>query len=303
VSKARILVLGATGFLGWHLVRAAEQDDDLEVVALERSPDAARRPPNGRATWLARDLDEPAAEPAGLVAETSPELVVNALALSRLGACAADPGRARHANAWVPGLLARACASQGRRLVHVSTDLVFGGQPPPAGGFREEDPPDPVSAYGRSKAEGERRVQEEDPRALVCRLPLLFGDSGGRGLGASDSVLTAVAAGERVRLFADEWRTPLDVGDAARALLELARGTASGLLHVAGPERLSRVELGRRVLAASGLAVDELVHESTRSEAGMDGSRPEDCSLDASRARALLRTPLRSLEAALVGPA
>ena len=146
------------------------------------------------------------------------------------------------------------------------------------------------------------------PGALVVRLPLLFGDSGGRGLGASDRVLDSVERGERPAMFTDEWRTPLDVVSAAAALVELAHGTTSGTLHVAGPERVSRHELALRALIAHGATRSEAaarIVSTTRGGAGQESTRPEDVSLDGSRARALLRTALRgpseiSLRAALV---
>ncbi len=299
-----LLILGASGFLGAHLVSRAAAAGRL-VVAAARRPEQRpwrERDPRGLVRECALDAtgDQALAE---LVEGSEPRAVISAVALARVADCERDPELATRLNAELPGRLARLCQDLGARLVHVSTDLVFGAQPPRGERFDEQDSTAPLHAYGASKAEGERAVLEAARDALVVRLPLLFGDSGGRGLGASDQVRAAVARGERPFLFRDEFRTPLDVQDAAAALLELLEGDVRGLLHVAGPERLDRLTLGLLALEAAGLspeAARSAVDAGLRAQRGL-GGRPGDVGLDASRARALLRTPLRTPRAALAG--
>jgi dTDP-4-dehydrorhamnose reductase len=220
-----------------------------------------------------------------------------AAALARQHDCDADPDLARCLNEELPGEVAASCARRGARLVHISTDLVFSSRAP-RGGFNEGAVPDATSVYGRSKARGEVRVLVAYPKALVVRLPLLYGDSLGRGLGASDGLLAALKRGERPLLFEDEWRTPLDVTAAAAALVHLAQLEVAGLLHLAGPQRLSRLELGRTVLAARALAPHK-VRAALRREVPGCVERPEDVSLCAARALALLPAPMPSPEEAL----
>ena len=299
------LILGAGGFLGPHLVRAALTAHRPRVVAVRRH--AAPRPGPAEGVGDGAELRRRAVDLVeghrleDLLDEERPRAVVLSAALSRMGDCARDPAAARALNTDLPRRTAEWCARHGARLVHVSTDLVFDGSPPRPEGYREGDAPAPLHPYGETKAAGERAVRDAAPGALVVRLPLLFGDSGGQGLGASDSLLAALARGERPPLFADEWRTPLHVADAAAALLEAVEVGGTGILHVAGPVRLSRLALGRAVLAAHGMDASEEgpIVPSTRAAAGMAAMRPADVSLDAARARALLRTPLRAPVAAL----
>jgi dTDP-4-dehydrorhamnose reductase len=207
-------------------------------------------------------------------------------------------------NEALPARVAGWCAQHGVRLLHVSTDLVFGREPAPPGGFSEGDVPAPLGVYGETKAAGERALLAADAAALVVRLPLLFGDSRGRGLGASDGLLAAIARGERPRLHLDEWRTPLDVRDAAGALVELVHGDERGLLHVAGPERVNRLQLGLLTLLARGddpVEAQARLEPARRADFRAGPPRAEDTSLDASRALALLRTPLRGVRQALTG--
>jgi dTDP-4-dehydrorhamnose reductase len=285
VDMRPVLVIGSTGFLGVALARTLRDARQSAVLAARRPHESPAAAGLERATKLVLDLrDATALERVLLLLR--PRAVVLAAALARVDLCERDPVEAREVNELAPARAAALCARHGVRLVHVSTDLVFGGHAPAPGGFRPEDPPAPCSAYGGTKAAGERAVLAAHPGALVARLPLLCGESFGRGLGAGDSLLAALSRGERPRLFHDEWRTPLDVADAARALVELVDEDVAGVLHVAGPERLSRVELAERVLAAHGIDADR-IDRSTRAEAGMP-ERPRDCSLDARRAVEIL---------------
>ena len=291
----RALVTGATGFLGVHVARA------LAEVATVGG--AARRP--GVSLDGVADVDVRAVDLAErgaatqLVRALAPRAVVHCAALANAGACERDPALARRVNTAATVELAAACVAIGARLVFVSTDLVFGATPPPPGGFDEAHATGPVSVYGASKRDAEERALAVDPGAVVARLPLLYGDSFGRGLGATDALHAALARGETPTLFDDEFRTPLDVADAARALAELAT-TADpprGVLHLAGPDRLSRWDLGMLALAARGLAPDDArsrVRRAPRAAPDLSPPRPADCSLDATRARASLRAALRS---------
>lgn len=300
-----LLILGASGFLGPHLVRAASAAGWRVRAAVHR-PGAWPTPdPPELFPWEA----ERPGELARLLDRTRPSAVVLATALAQVEACEAEPERAWRLNAALPEEAAGLCLARGLRLVHLSTDLVFGARPPrgrPPGqagrGYDELDPPAPTSLYGRTKASGEERLLAAFPAALVVRLPLLYGDSLGRGLGASDQILAALERGERPVLFTDEWRTPLEAGNAARAVVELVGQDLGGRLHVAGPERLSRHELGLLLLEARGLppgARAERLRPARRAELGLAELRPRDVSLDTTRACARLATPLLAPRAAL----
>lgn len=172
-----------------------------------------------------------------------------------------------------------AAAAAGARLVHLSTDVVFRDADAP---LTEDDEPDPVTAYGASKLAAERLCP---PDALVLRTSLLYG-----GARPSAHEVAAIEAADGVRdmaFFTDEVRCPTAVGDLAEAVLELAAGTAVGLLHVAGPDALTRLEFARLVAAAHGRDPDAL----RGGEGGPE--RPKRLPLDCTRARGLLRTRLR----------
>ncbi|MEZ6015256.1 MAG: SDR family oxidoreductase [Planctomycetota bacterium] len=305
------LITGATGFLGAHVVGAAVARAQREatfadplgrlVVAAGREVLLAPRytTPRDAAQWIPVDLlaDLPA-----FLARVNPSEVIHCAALSRAKDCQEDPALAQRVNAQLAGEVAAWCHGHGARLIHVSTDLVFGAEDAPRGGLAEGAAPAPISVYGASKLAGERAVLAACPGALVARLPLLYGDSAGRGLGASDALLAAVERDEVPPLFVDEFRTPLEVSNAARALVELLDHNVSGVLHVAGPERVSRHALGLAVLGAMGLARNDaaaLVRPVEQASVDTGAPRPRDVSLDARRATRLLQTTVLGLERGL----
>ena len=186
-------------------------------------------------------------------------------------------------------VVAAAAREAGARLVHMSSDIVFSGRL--GRPLREDDRIDPVSEYGRAKAEAEARVRSAHPDALIVRTSLLYG---GEQLGPHELLAMEAARGEReVRFFTDELRSPVAVTDLAAALLELASSDVGGPLHVAGADPVDRLEFRQLIARAHGL--DPAVLRGGKG----DASRPKDCRLDSSRAAALLRTRLRGVREVL----
>jgi dTDP-4-dehydrorhamnose reductase len=206
-----------------------------------------------------------------LVTEVDPDAVVHtAYRQDGPDARAVTVDGARH--------VAAAARAAGARLVHLSTDVVFDGR---AGRpYREHDPPTPVTAYGAAKADAERDVAEAHPEALLIRTSLIYG-------GATPSKHEDAARDPSATFYEDEIRCPVQVGDLAAALLELVESDAAGPLHVAGADAVSRADFAELV---TGAAV-------RRAPAPPD--RPLDCSLDSSRARAMIDTRLRGVREVL----
>src|SRR5262249_60444859 len=145
--------------------------------------------------------------------------------------------------------LAHWAARYDRRLVYTSTDLVFDGA---KAWNREEGPARPILEYGRTKRDAEPTVLAT-ARGLVVRLSLLYGPSRSGRAGYFDRMIAALRASTPQPFFADEFRPPLDLNSAAAILVRLAESEITGLIHLGGPERLSRFDLMRRAAAALGL--------------------------------------------------
>jgi dTDP-4-dehydrorhamnose reductase len=224
-----------------------------------------------------------------------PEAVVHAAAIGQAGRCQERPDEAHRVNAVLPGTLARLCRERGLRLVALSTDLVFGGDRP---FVREDDVPSPLSVYGRTKLAGEEAALAACPSAAVVRVALTLGRGhGGRGT-STESVAWALLKGGTVRLFADEYRTPVDPESVADAVARLLERGGSGRFHIGGPERLSRHDLGLRLARALGLPEAGIVAGLQSDHRGPD-PRAADVSLDSTRARRELGWEPRAIDEAI----
>lgn len=188
--------------------------------------------------------------------------------------------------------VAAAAAKAGLRLVHVSTDLVLDGRSPP---YRDDARACPVNAYGRSKAAGERAVREASPPAVLVRASHVY------DLTTPDPFLAAfaqrLARGEPARLFTDEVRCPIARSALASALAELVTLDVAGTLNVTGAEPLSRFDYGTLLLDWFDVPGRERVEKARA--AGLADPRPLDLTLDTSKARSLLATPLTGVRATL----
>jgi dTDP-4-dehydrorhamnose reductase len=270
-----LLITGASGLLGAHLLRAIDNRDRL----------AAWGGPSGGERCGVRlqaiDLtDARAVRYAFRLAR--PHVVIHAAAVARVSDCCRDPGRAQEVNVVATLTLARCCAENRVRLVLVSTDLVFGGEAAP---YKEADSPDPVSVYGGTKRAAEEVVLDL-PKSAVVRVSLLYGPALHRRYSFFDDQVASLRAGRPITLFRDEWRTPLDLMTAARALLAVATSDFTGVLHVGGPERMSRLEMGLRLASLLGVDPSPIV-AADRESAPAAEPRPRDVSLDSSRWRDL----------------
>ncbi|MEO1007365.1 MAG: sugar nucleotide-binding protein [Planctomycetota bacterium] len=292
-DSKRLLITGIAGFLGRHLAQRAARDG-WDVVGIVRSM------PNTTYTTVRADLAEPV-EVRDALEQVAPDAAIHCAAAARTNECERFPEVAERDNARASDVVARACGDAAIPLVLCSTDLVFAGDR--VGHLHaEDDPVSPVNVYGRSKLEAERRTHDAYPAAIIARLPLLFGPPAADG--APGSFLTGwvehARAGTALALFTDEFRTPLSARDAAAGLLlALGRGAAGRTYHLAGPERVSRYELGRRfaAVAAESLGFEaDLFTPGLQSDVAMPAPRAPDVSLDGSRAMSELGFAPASLD-------
>jgi dTDP-4-dehydrorhamnose reductase len=285
-----VLITGISGLVGSAVFRVIEPLAGKVTGLFRRHPFAA----DGGGRFLAVDLRDATAL-RRVLDEVSPTLVVNCAACPDIAPCETDPRSTHRINVASPVLMAAFCAERGARFVHISSDQVFDGR---KGGYSEADPLSPVHEYGRGKAEAERRVLAANGRAVVARISLVIGKSYLGTRSSSESLLANIRKGASLRLFTNEFRTPVLVDDVARAVLSLATDDFSGLVNVAGPDRVNRLELGKALAARFGLSAAGL-HAALSDGLGARPPRPLDLSLDTSLAAGLLPFRLRGLDEAL----
>jgi dTDP-4-dehydrorhamnose reductase len=270
----RWLVTGASGQLGGHILcQLAERRPVPAILALAGHGEVTATGAEVRRIDL-RD----AAALRQIALAFRPTHIVHVAALTSVAEARARPADAEQINVHATRVLAQAATACAARLVFSSTDMVFDGTAAP---YAERDTPRPLSQYGRTKAAAEAVVASM-PGAVIVRLPLLYGWPATSRRTTFTSQIDALRAGTPLRLFTDEFRTPVWVVDAARAMIALACSDYQGLIHVAGPQRLSRYELvaaAARVLGIDHPKLEPVSRESIAAEE----PRPADLSLDGRR--------------------
>jgi dTDP-4-dehydrorhamnose reductase len=265
----RVLCLGRSGQVAQALSRAgaAASDITLETAGRERA-----------------DLSVPG-EGARLVREVAPDVVINAAAWTAVDAAETHEAEARRLNALAPGELAAAARDVGARFITLSTDYVFDGSKD--GPWLESDPVGPVSAYGRTKLEGEQLTLASDPEALVLRTAWVYGPIGQNFV---RTMLRLAAARDELRVVADQTGNPTSADDIAEAVLCLARLARSGevgggIYHMAGRGETDWAGFARAILSASGRLGGPTAHvvPITTADYPTPARRPANSRLDCSK--------------------
>jgi dTDP-4-dehydrorhamnose reductase len=279
----RAFITGLGGFLGSNLAPHLLAKG-WQVQGSWRSQDPGLKGVPGQAL----DVCLPdAVEPAILAAK--PDWVFHLAALADPDACASDPPATRQINVQGAKIVAQAAAKAGARCAFISTDQVFDGS---RSHFGEDDAPAPLGVYGRSKHDAEAEVLAVDGRNLVVRLALSYGWGRGKARGRNfcEKWIRQWLTGGRVTAFADQFRTPLYAPDACEALRLAAEQGAQGLLHLAGPERLSRHDFAVR-LAREFAFPEAGVQSASMRDVVFKDPRPADASLSIERLKGLGFTP------------
>ncbi|MBW4519949.1 MAG: NAD(P)-dependent oxidoreductase [Scytolyngbya sp. HA4215-MV1] len=275
----RLLVTGASGFLGWHVCQLAKQNWQVYGTYANH---AIAIP---GATLLKADLVDFQALKQ-LVQIVQPDAVIHTAARSAPNDCQKHPQETQAINVTASLNLAGLCADRAISCAFTSTDLVFDGKSAP---YREMDAVCPLSVYGEQKVLAEQGMLSRYPQTMVCRMPLMFGAATPTASSFMQPFIQALREGRGLRLFVDEFRTPASAVTAAQGLL-LAIGQKGGYLHLGGKERVSRYEFGRLMVEMLNLPEAGL-QACRQQDMPMAAPRPADVSLDSTIAFALGYAP------------
>jgi dTDP-4-dehydrorhamnose reductase len=250
----RIAVLGALGQLGRDLCPKLAG----EIVPLTRAE---------------IDLARPETIDPGLAA-VKPAVVVNCAAYNFVDKAETEPEPAFAVNAWGVRELARQCQAMGCKLVHVSTDYVFGLDEFRTRPISEDDPPGPVSVSGLSKLAGEYFARSICDRHLVVRTCGLYGvwGTGGKGGNFVETMLRVAGQGKPLKVVHDQRCTPSFTADVAEAIARLIAADAAGPFHVTNAGDCTWYELAAEIFRQSGTSAD--LSPTTTAAYGSPARRP-----------------------------
>jgi dTDP-4-dehydrorhamnose reductase len=273
----RIACIGRTGQAARSLAAATLNDQTIELIQAS-SDEADLRDPASLAAFLDR---------------ARPRVLINAGAYNFVDRAEVEPGEAMRVNADGPRALARLCRARGVAFIHMSTDCIFGGNGHAP--HTEEETPNPLSAYGRSKLAGERAVAEEYSDALTVRVAWVFSEHGDNFV---SKMIELARKRPSLKVVSDQVGPPTYAPDIAAALLRAAREKAagakdlSGLLHIVSSDTMSRADMAKAIMeesrAQGGPFAD--IEPVTTAEFNAPAQRPLNARL--SNARAMKRLGL-----------
>lgn len=266
-------ITGANGLIGNYLVQTAPKfAPHCRVRALTR------------ADFDLLDFDAVKRE----FLRDNPQLVIHCAAITTAGDAQKNPTLARRVNVEATEVLAELAAEI--HFVFFSTDLVFDGR---KGNYTETDAVNPLHLYGETKLAAEEVVLK-NPRHLVIRTSINGGISPSGNRAFNEQLRRSFQqAGQGMTLFTDEFRCPIPAVETARAIWNLAAKSCTGLCHVAGTEKLSRLQIGE-------LLVKRWPEVTMKIKSGLAKDFPGpvralDTSLDVCKAQKILSKPLPGL--------
>jgi dTDP-4-dehydrorhamnose reductase len=256
----RIVLTGSSGQLGRDLCRMLAN----ETVIPKDLP----------------DFDLTRQEIEAQIHDAKPDVIIHAGAYTDVDGSEHKPDMAMAVNCEGTARVARAAARVGARLIYVSTDYVFDGTA--TAPYAEQDAPNPINVYGRSKYMGEQAVLASGADALVVRTAWLYGHHGKNFV---KSIMSAARREPALRVVSDQRGCPTFAEDLASALVELVARNVNGVIHVTNRGNCTWHEFAEAIVCEMGLAVP--VAPISTEEAGRVAKRPRFSVLNQDRLMSL----------------
>ena len=284
--KKKLLVTGFGGFVAGSVIAQAMKNWQVHTI------DKIEAPKNQEnVKYYSLDLRDEK-KLAELFRRINPDAVIHTAAIADIDFCQNNQKLAEEVNVGVTRTLAQLCQENGAKLVFCSTDTVFDGK---KGFYVEEDKPNPVNFYAETKVRAENIIKETIENFAISRSSLVMGlPVMGKGNSFLARTIEKLKVGERVKFPENEIRTPIDVITLGRALIELASNNYRGILHLSGNDRLNRYDMACKIAKHLGYSPELIVPTNSNAMPGR-APRPNDASLDNSKAKKILKTPMRSL--------
>jgi dTDP-4-dehydrorhamnose reductase len=261
----KLLVTGASGFLGWNLCRFPQKEWDI-IGTYHQHPNGLY--PGTKAIQL--DLLD-AKQVSRSIADIQPDAILHLAANSSTGFCEMQPEASRKINVEASGTLADLCQRNAIPLVFTSSEQVYDGKKKV---YSDNDPPNAINAYGQQKAEAEAIIQQYFPEATIARIAVLFGEQGPTSYCFMNDWLAKWRAGEEVTAFHDEVRPFMSGRSAVEALLLLLNKNAKGIYNVGGADAMSRYDFAKLLAKTFGLDTAKIKAMSQKDIPGGDKRPP-----------------------------
>ena len=264
----KILISGGSGFIDGHLIEIAKKKykvfstyhtnfikgQSIETIQLDLSQQ--------------QDIKS-------LLDNTKPDIIIHTTAVSKPDFCEKNRNLAKLINVDATERLAYWAKENGTRFIFTSSDMVFDGK---KGSYAEDDKVIPTSYYAETKVLCEQKITELHFNSVIVRVAWTYGFGITRNDAFFEKMVSAIKNNEPIRLFVDQFRTPIFVNNLAEAILELAENDYTGIINLSGGQRISRWDFGLLTCKILALSINNLKPGSMFNFPGA-ASRPQDISM------------------------
>jgi len=239
----KILVTGSNGLLGQKLVHLLKGRSDCELLATSQGENRI----SDKEGYAYSEMDITIlGQVMEIVEDFQPDCIINTAAMTQVDLCEDLKEKCRLINVGAVGFLIAACKKVNAHLIQLSTDFVFDGENGP---YSEEDEPNPISYYAKSKRDAELLIQNSGLKNWsIARTIIIYGVA--EQMSRSNIVLWAMDAlqkGEALKIVDDQFRSPTFAEDLAIACFEMAKRKVKGIYHISGPETYSILEMVKKI--------------------------------------------------------
>ncbi len=248
----KILVTGANGLLGQHLIKRLIENSDLMIVAIGRGESRLPFRASNNYNYFSLDITDGMAVN-DFMQLHQPNIIVHAAAITQPDPCEQNPIACWDCNVTATRFLLDAAKALHAFFIYISTDFVFDGQHGP---YKETDATGPVNYYGSSKLAAEKSVMELAADWAIVRTVLVFGNI---LVGNRSNIISWVKENleknNPIKVVSDQLRTPTYIDDLVTGILLVIEKKAAGIFHISGAELMSPYDMA--VATADYLQLDK----------------------------------------------
>ena len=289
----KVLITGANGLLGQKIVEFFITDG---IDFMATSSGGNRNPNCPDSDYSEMDItNEQNVE--SVINRCAPTHIIHTAAITNVDYCELNATECEHVNVTATKLLADICHKRNIHFQFLSTDFVFDGV---KGNYAEEDPINPISVYGRSKAEAEKYLLDgEFTNWSIVRTIIVYGK--GSNLSRTNLIIWAkesLEKGLEMKIIDDQFRAPTFVDDLAIACLTILRKNKTGIFNIAGPATFSIYEIVSKIAMHFGYSISNVKRISSKTLNQL-AKRPSNTGFDLTKAEKELNYSPRTIEESL----
>lgn len=286
MSLKKILITGSNGLLGSNLVHFFTHQPGYNVFL------TSQRPSVNQGTGIFTQgnlLDKEFVD--NLFSSIRPDIVINTVSLVNVDQCEEQPDLAHQITVQTAENIALASSKYNSRLIYISTDHLFDGK---KSFYTEDDAPNPVNMYGKTKLQAEGKTQKCAPESVIVRTNFFGWSPPGHPPTFGEWVFNNLKEHKPMTLFSDYYFSPIEITYLAEAIQNVATTDFSGIINIAGSERCSKYEFGMKFAKICGFNPDH-IHRTKISQDSFKAPRQQDLSLSVEKFRKIFKMDLPNL--------